>query len=190
LVDLEEGEEAVTMGNTVCVAGGGAPHRADIEVVNNTDLELHLDTEQDCGRECKHVGWQVLEGKILEGFLPPSIIKPHSTGRFSVSGREGTAVAPKGKVFYRNEKKGLSVTLTWNSAGWTSLSSSSAETSIVGKPPPSSNFLKKDGKPWNQVLVGEANPAAWTFTIRPREGQLAELGKTAKNLENIKVGLA
>jgi len=177
------------MGNTVCIAGGGAPHRADMVVVNNTSSHLDLDLEESCGRECGHKGWQILEGKIVEGFSPPSSIAPHSTGKFSVSGREGTAVAPKGKVFYGNKENGLKVTFTWNSAGWTSMSSSSAETSIVGIPPPSSSFFKKAPKPWNQVLVGEANPSSWTYTIRPREGQLSELGKTAKNLENMKVGL-
>ena len=40
-------------------------------------------------------------------------------GRFSVSGREGTAVAPAGKAFYRNESLNLNVVITWANAGWT-----------------------------------------------------------------------
>ena len=68
------------MGNK-CVAGGGAPTRADItvrmsdihdlyditynsdtdvlQVVNNTKYELTLNPDEKCGRECNCFGWQV-----------------------------------------------------------------------------------------------------------------------------------
>ena len=40
------------------------------------------------------------EGKIVQGSEPPATIKPFSSGTFSASGREGSAVAPKeGKIF-------------------------------------------------------------------------------------------
>ena len=41
-------------------------------------------------------GWQILDGKIVEGHIPPNKILPYSTGKFSVSGRDSTAVATKG----------------------------------------------------------------------------------------------
>ena len=44
------------MGNTNCVASGGCPHRADIQVVNNTKYDLELDTSVPCQRECNHSG--------------------------------------------------------------------------------------------------------------------------------------
>ena len=78
------------MGNTNCIASGGTPHRADITIANNTKYELVLDMDEGCGRECEHKGWQILEGKIVEGHEPPQQIAPYSNGRFSVSGREGT----------------------------------------------------------------------------------------------------
>ena len=45
-------------------------------------------------------GFLVTEGKIVQGSEPPATIKPFSSGNFSASGREGSAVAPKGgKIF-------------------------------------------------------------------------------------------
>ena len=41
-------------------------------------------------------GFLVTEGKIVQGSEPPATIKAFSQGTFSASGREGTAVAPKG----------------------------------------------------------------------------------------------
>ena len=52
-------------------------------------------------------GWQVQDGKIVEGCEPPDLIKAHDNARFSVSGREATAVAPKGRVCYINKEKNL-----------------------------------------------------------------------------------
>ena len=85
------------MGNTNCVASGGTPHRADITITNNTKYELVLDMDEGCGRECEHKGWQILEGKIVEGHEPPQQIAPYSNGRFSVSGREGTLIKSRSK---------------------------------------------------------------------------------------------
>jgi hypothetical protein len=99
-----------TMGNTNCVADGGCPHRADIVIANNSKYELQLDTSVKCGRDvCNHGGWQVLDGKIVDGHEPPQVIKAYENGKFSVSGRDGTAVAPKGKVFYINKEQNLKV---------------------------------------------------------------------------------
>ena len=58
------------MGNN-CVADGGNPHRSDIVISNNTEHELILDVNQNCGRECNHKGWQIVDGKIVENFEPP-----------------------------------------------------------------------------------------------------------------------
>ena len=44
-------------------------------------------------------------GKIVEGKLPPPIIAAYSMGRFSVSGREASLIAPNGKVFYHTKKE-------------------------------------------------------------------------------------
>ena len=41
-------------------------------------------------------GFLVTEGKIVQDSEPPATIKPFSSGTFSASGREGSAVAPKG----------------------------------------------------------------------------------------------
>ena len=174
------------MGNTNCIASGGAPHRADITITNNTKYELILNVEENCGRECDHNGWQILEGKIIEGHEPPKKISAYSNGRFSVSGREGTAVAPKGKVFYVNIEENLKVIFEWNASGWTSpMSSSTASISITGIPPKSGLF--KNPTPWNQKLTGESDPNSWIYNLRPEEGTVKESMKTAKDLANIKV---
>ena len=49
-----------SMGNELCVAGGGTPMLVDILVVNNTEIPLFLDTDQDCQRDCHHKGFQEL----------------------------------------------------------------------------------------------------------------------------------
>ena len=174
------------MGNTNCIASGGAPHRADITITNNTKYELILNVEENCGRECDHNGWQILEGKIIEGHEPPKKISAYSNGRFSVSGREGTAVAPKGKVFYVNIEENLKVIFEWNASGWTSpMSSSTASINITGISPKSGMF--KNPTPWNQKLTGESDPNSWIYNLRPEEGTVKESMKTAKDLANIKV---
>jgi len=175
------------MGNN-CVAGGGAPTRADITVVNNTKYELTLNPDEKCGRECDCFGWQVTAGKIVEGHEPPATIQPFASGRFSVAGREGSAVAPNGKVFYVNQEKNLKVICEWSGAGVTTMSSSSASISITGIPPPG-GLLSAAPKPWEQVLEGEADATSWIFSIRKREGHLTELRKTANKLQDFKVGL-
>ena len=58
-------------------------------------------------RACGHTGWVVNSGKIIEGMEPPAEILPFSKGGFSVSGREGSAAAPNGKVYYINKEVGL-----------------------------------------------------------------------------------
>ena len=108
-----------------------------------------------------------------------------STGKFSVSGREGTAVAPKGKVFYINKEKNLQVVFDWNASGWTSpLSTSSAAISITGIPPKGIFGAKT---PWDQQLMGEADPSSWMFKLRVNEGTVGETVRTAKDLSNFKV---
>ena len=113
----------------------------------------------------------------------------HSTGRFSVSGREGTALAPKGKVFYINREKNLKVIFDWNASGWTSRSSSTAFISITGIGP-KEGLLKTDPKPWDQRLIGDADPISWMFTLRAKEGKVDETMRTAKDLKNFKLQLS
>ena len=97
------------MGNTNCVASGDTPHRSDITICNQTDIDLHLDKDKSCKRECGHGGFIVTNGKIVEGCEPPDSILANSLGHYSVSGREGTVVAPVGKVFYKNESVKLEI---------------------------------------------------------------------------------
>ena len=100
----------------------------------------------------------------------------------------GTAVAPKGKVFYINKEKNIKVIFEWNACGWTSRTSSSASVSINGIPP-QGGLLKGDPTPWNKKLVGEADANSWIFNLRPLEGQVKETLKTAKDLTNFRVKL-
>ena len=73
-------------------------------IANNAKYVLDLDLDEFCGRECDHKGWQILDGKILDGHIPPDIIMPYSTGRFSISGRDSSAVAPKGTIYIADSK--------------------------------------------------------------------------------------
>jgi len=178
------------MGNTNCVASGGCPHRADILVVNNTKYDLELDTSVPCQRECNHSGWQVQDGKIVEGCEPPDLIKAHDNARFSVSGREATAVAPKGRVCYINKEKNLKVTFEWMYSGSTSMTSSDANMTINGlKESKKGIFGGGDGKPWTDFLACEAKTDPWVFTLRPREGKLDETLRLAQKLAEDGVGV-
>ena len=113
---------------------------------------------------------------------------PYSTGKFSVSGRDSTAVAPKGKVFYCNQEKNLKVIFEWNASGFTSWASSSANVVITGIPP-SKGLLSSAPKPWNQTLIGEYNAENWTYEIRTNEGTIGEAQRTAKLLTKPKLQL-
>ena len=50
------------------------------------------------------LGWQILDGKIVDGHIPPDKIMPYSTGKFSISGRDSSAVAPKGTIYIADSK--------------------------------------------------------------------------------------
>ena len=165
------------MGNTNCVADGGTPHRSDIIICNQTDIELHLDRAKSCQRECKHEGFIVTNGKVVEGSEPPDRIKANSMGHFSVSGREGTSVAPGGKVFYRNENENLEICITWSCSGWTSniLSASAQEKDhlsgvVTGKPQKKTKSLfgSKEQKPWHEQISVIPNANAMEITIKPK----------------------
>ena len=73
------------MGNELCVASGGCPHKVekketfseyfpnqdpkvDILLVNDTEIPLVLDVDQDCQRDCQCKGWQVDYSKEKEGW--------------------------------------------------------------------------------------------------------------------------
>ena len=38
-----------------------------------------------------------------------------------------------------------------------------------------------------KVLEGDSDPSSWIYNLREREGQLSEMTRTAKKLENFKV---
>lgn len=148
------------MGNN-CVAGGGTPHRCDIVIANNTDLKLRLDSTQKCQRDCDHRGFQIACGKIVLGAEPPAKIGAHQLGRFSVSGREGSAVAPEGKVFYSNQQWNLHIVVSWANASSLGATPPAFTAVISGKP-------KGEGQPWNEVLTAEADYTTWTVSVTVR----------------------
>ena len=163
------------MGNTNCVADGGTPHRSDITVCNQTDIDLHLDKDKSCKRECDHKGFIVTNGKIVEGCEPPDTISANSIGQFSVSGREGTAVAPGGKVFYRNENVNLEICITWSCSGWSHnlLSISSPEKDhlsaiIMGKLQKKNVFGSKKETPWHELISAIPNSSTTEIIVKPK----------------------
>ena len=176
------------MGNTHCIADGGCPQRCDITIANNTEFNLYLDPSKSCGRECHHqgrltflsqtfyskiidflLGWQITDGKIVRGFEPPHIIKAWNYVNFSVSSRDSSAVAPKGKVFYVNPDKDLSIIVDWYACGFTNLSNTTSQASITvcgNKSARVGYGVQKT--PWNQILVGQASAEPWNYVIRQR----------------------
>ena len=122
------------MGNELCVASGGCPHKVGkkrnflrifsiilIKIPRwtfcwSTTPRSHLSwTLIKIAREIanardgrwiiprKRKGYkrdyfQIKSGKIVEGQEPPGELPPFSSATFSAAGREGTAVAPCGKV--------------------------------------------------------------------------------------------
>jgi len=161
------------MGNELCVAGGGCPHQADILLVNDSEIPIFLDQDQDCQRECHHKGWQIAKGKIVEGREPPPTVEPFSSVSFSVSGREGAALAPEGKVYYENEELNLKVAICWSCAGWSSPAcSNSASVVITGRQPDDEGFrshFRRDPKPWSELIAADVDTENWVFKLRPRE---------------------
>ena len=164
------------MGNTNCVADGGAPHRSDIAICNQTDIDLYLNKDQSCQRECDHKGFVVANGKIVEGCEPPDKISANSIAHFSVSGREGTAVAPGGKVFYVNKNINLEICITWSCSGWTHnlLSVAAPEKNhlsalITGKPEKKKSFFStKDPAPWQEMISIIPNSNSMEVIIKPK----------------------
>ena len=165
------------MGNA-CVAGGGAPHKIDIIIINNTKYSLELDTSQECGRECRHSGFIITDGKIVEGSEPPALIQPFNKGSFSASGRDSTAVAPKGKVFYRNEEKNLQVIFEWCHSGWTSREAASADATVVG----ARTQMMKNPQPWADFLEVKTNPDSWIYTLQEKDGKFDRAVEAVKDL--------
>ena len=118
------------MGNELCVASGGCPHKVEKKLSQNfilikiprwtfcwsTTPRSHLSwTLIKIAREIanardgrwniprkgkggKRDYFQIKSGKIVEGQEPPGELPPFSSATFSAAGREGTAVAPCGKV--------------------------------------------------------------------------------------------
>merc|ERR1711874_845768 len=157
------------MGNN-CVAGGGCPHKIDLVITNNTRYELRLDQSKECGRECAHRGFLVTEGKIVEGAEPPDTIKPFSSVTFSASGREGSAVAPKGKVFYSNEQENLNVMFAWSHSGWTSREAATADCSITG----AKVRTLRSHTAWSDLLQVKKSPDSWLYTLEKKDGTVGQ----------------
>ncbi|KAI8895066.1 hypothetical protein BC833DRAFT_567798 [Globomyces pollinis-pini] len=172
------------MGNN-CVAGGGTPHRHDIQIINNTNIHWKLDTSIGCGRDCKHegfnnvhvsdvsdtvsdvsgipdtvswtsLGFKVVDGKIVEGHSPPKDIAPGSVGKFSVSGREATAVAPSGSAYFKSNKGGAKMLVVWNFTGWTTWTKSALSIEFTGMTPvvPGIIYGESGGALWSNILTG------------------------------------
>ena len=153
------------MGNTNCVADGGTPNRADIVILNNTEYDLHLQHDQDCGRDCNHQGWQILEGKIVQGRRPPGSIPSFSTARFSVSGREGSPITPKGRVYYVNEGLNLKVILEWEASGLP-LVDNHGKVLFSGSVPVRGSMVR-----WGEILVGTCDTKTWIYEIKLKRGR-------------------
>ena len=73
-------------------------------------------------------------------------ILPYSAARFSISGRDGSPIAPEGKVFYCNKEKNLKVILEWGYSGFTTLTTMSASVVIA---------RLWNQMPWTEVIVGK-----------------------------------
>ena len=79
-----------------------------------------------------------------------------------MSGRDGSPVAPSGKVFYCNRENNLNVTIEWGYSGFTAITSLTANVLISGVHP-------IERKSWDQTFVGSFDTDSWTYIIRPRE---------------------
>ena len=96
------------------------------------------------------------------------MIKKMSRGSFSASGREASAVAPKGKVFYCNKEEKLSIVFHWDHAGWTSgpLTDPTASGDISGE----TSTLLKGSEPWSNYLEVAVEVDTWTYTLQEIPG--------------------
>ena len=122
-------------------------------------------------------------GKIVEGKLPPPIIAAHRMGRFSVSGREASVIAPNGKVFYHNKKKNLKVVFHWHGSGCTTRADAVADCKVTGEKKGEEGFLFTSAPvPWSQTLECDANPRSWIYTLRENQGMLAAVKEAAKDI--------
>ena len=84
-------------------------------------------------------------------------ILPYSAARFSISGRDGSPIAPEGKVFYCNKEKNLKIIIEWGYSGFTTLTSMSASVVIT---------RLWNQMPWSEVIVGKFDDRSNTFEIR------------------------
>ena len=152
------------------------PHRSEITICNQTEIVLCLDQRKSCHRICDHKGFVVSNGKIVEGCEPPNVISANSIGNFSVSCREGTAVAPRGKVFYRNENVNLEICITWTGSGWTHnlLSVAVPEKDhlsalVTGRPEKKNTlFGSTHPSPWDELISVIPNSNSMEVTIKPK----------------------
>lgn len=128
-------------------------------------------------------------GKIVEGKLPPPIIAAHRMGRFSVSGREASVIAPNGKVFYHNKKENLKVVITWHGSGCTTNDDATAACKVTGVKKAEESILgfKYAPEPWSQILECEANHRSWIYTLRANQGRVAAFTKAVEDLGLTKV---
>ena len=156
------------MGNSVCIADGGCPHRADIFINNNTEIPLHLNKTVTCEKDCDHKGFKIPEGKIIEGCEPPETIDAFGNGTFSVSGRESSPICPQGRIFYHNEECNLEVTITWDYAGWHERGEEHALNAVASGSTQEGRIFKKTVA-WDELLTLTVDVETWTVEIKPKE---------------------
>ena len=106
--------------------------------------------------------FQVNAGKIVKGSEPPLVIKKMSKARFSASGREASAVAPNGKVFYHNKRENLHIIFHWANSGWTNRAPATADGHVSGcKARPG-----QATQPWSDLISVKAEVDSWTYTVK------------------------
>ena len=101
-------------------------------------------------------------GKIVKGAEPPLVIKKMSKARFSASGREASAVAPNGRVFYHNKQENLHLVFKWANSGWTSREAATAHGDVSGS-------KVRPGwatQPWSKLISVRADVDSWTYTVK------------------------
>ncbi len=108
------------MGNSSCVATGGAPHQVTIKVINLSGGTIELDPSRTCDCGEGHGGFNAKHGKFNGS--PFASMDTGLECIFRVSGREASAVCPEGWVQYRwRLDNNIKLRIEYNAAGWTDL---------------------------------------------------------------------
>ena len=158
------------MGNITCIAGGGTPYRSDITICNQTDISFIIDDSVLCTNGCNHKGFIITSGKVVDGCDPPDTIGPYSISHFSVSGREGSSVAPIGKVCYRNDTMNIKMCVNWACFGWSHnlISVSSSERTVISATITGKSQTMESERPWHELISLIPNSTVMELTIKPK----------------------